>query len=180
MLNLKSSGQVDHRTHLFLEQNPSISESLIEDLGPNINQVATFIEPILNAPSRCEISSNYIQAVTTGRTAFLTTNLTNGHSTQVTELANSWLIGRSSNCAIAILEKSISRCHAVIGHHPQQGFYMMDLGSSNGTYVNRSKLVPLQQRFLKDGDLIEFNKIRSEFFISGWTAPGFPVQETHY
>ena len=114
MLNLKPSGQVDPRTHLFLEQNPAISESLIEELGQNLSQVATFIEPILNAPSRCEISSNYIQAVTTGRTAFLTTNLTNNQSTQVTGLASSWLIGRSSNCAIAILEKSISRCHASI------------------------------------------------------------------
>ncbi|MEX0268180.1 FHA domain-containing protein [Leptolyngbyaceae cyanobacterium UHCC 1019] len=180
MLNLKSFGQVDQRTHLFLKQNPSISESLIEELGKSLSQVATLIEPILNAPSRCEVSSNYIQAVTTGRTTFLTTNLTNVCSTQVTEMANSWLIGRSSNCAIAILEKSISRCHAVIGHHPHEGFYMMDLGSSNGTWVNHTKLVPLQQQFLKDGDLIEFNKIRAEFFISGYTAPPPMLQETHY
>ena len=180
MLNLKSSGQVDPRTHLFLEQNPAISESLIEELGQNLSQVATFIEPILNAPSRCEISSNYIQAVTTGRTAFLTTNLTNNQSTQVTGLASSWLIGRSSNCAIAILEKSISRCHAVIGHHLHEGFCIMDLGSSNGTYVNRSKLIPLQQRFLRDGDLIEFNKIRTEFFISGCIAPQSAASDTYH
>lgn len=180
MLNLKSSGRVDPRTHLFLEQNPSISESLIEELGQNLCQVATLIEPILDAPNRCEISSNYIQAVTTGRTTFLTTNLTNVHSTQVTEMASSWLIGRSSNCAIAILEKSISRCHAVIGHHPHEGFSIMDLGSSNGTWVNRSKLVPLQQQFLKDGDLIEFNKTRAEFFISGCGAPRSSIQDTHY
>lgn len=180
MLNLKSSGQVDPRTHLFLKQNPSISESLIEELGQNLRQVATFIEPILDAPNRCEVSANYIQAVTTGRTTFLTTNLTNVRSTQVTEMANSWLIGRSSNCAIAILEKSISRCHAVIGHHPHQGFSIMDLGSSNGTWVNHVKLVPLQQQFLKDGDLIEFNKTRVEFFISGSAASPSVVQETHY
>jgi pSer/pThr/pTyr-binding forkhead associated (FHA) protein len=180
MLNLKSSGQVDHRTHLFLKQNPSISDSLSAELGEDLNQVATFIEPILNAPSRCEISSNYIQAVTTGRTAFLTTNLTNVRSTQVTEMGSSWLIGRSKSCAIAILEKSISRCHAVIGHHLERGFYLMDLGSSNGTSVNRSKLLPLQQRFLDDGDLIEFNKIRVEFFFSGWIERGVSVQQTHY
>jgi pSer/pThr/pTyr-binding forkhead associated (FHA) protein len=180
MLNLKSSDQVDQRTHLFLEHNPSISESLIEEFGQSISQVATFIEPILNAPSRCEISSNYIQAVTTGRTAFLTTNLTTTGATQVTEIASSWLIGRSSNCAIAILEKSVSRCHAVIGHHPREGFYVMDLGSSNGTFVNSSKLVPLKQRFLKDGDLIEFNKIRTEFFISGKADINVSIQETHY
>jgi hypothetical protein len=180
MLNLKSPGQVDQRTHLFLEQNPSISESLIEELGQDLSHVITLIEPILNAPSRCEISSNYIQAVTAGRTTFLTTNLTSSRPPQVTEMASSWLIGRSSNCAIAILEKSISRCHAVIGHHPHGEFYIMDLGSSNGTRVNRSKLVPLQQQFLKDGDLIEFNKVRTEFFVSGWTAPIHSRNETQY
>lgn len=178
MLNLKPLGQFDQRTLTFLEQNPGISQSLIAELGDNIHRVITFIEPILDAPERCEISAHYIQAVTAGRTAFLTTNLPDVRSTNVTEAATTWLIGRSNTCAIAILDKCVSRCHAVIGHHPNQGFYIMDIGSSNGTFVNRSRLVPLEQRFLNDGDLLEFSKIRTEFFISGWTVPAISAQET--
>jgi pSer/pThr/pTyr-binding forkhead associated (FHA) protein len=72
----------------------------------------------------------------------------------------------------------VSRCHAVIGHHPNDGFYIMDLGSSNGTFVNRSRLIPLQQRPLNDGDLIDFSKSRVEFFISGWHASSLSIQDT--
>jgi FHA domain len=180
MLNLKPSNQVDSRTLTFLEQNPSISQSLIADLGSNLNQVATLIEPILNAPSRCEICDRYIQAVTTGRTAFLTSNLPDRHCTYVTEMATSWLIGRSDNCPIAILDKRISRCHAAIGHLGNRGFYIMDLGSSNGTFVNRSRLTPLEQRFLSDGDLIEFSRIQVEFFLSGYADANAATPDTQY
>lgn len=178
MLNLKPPGHVDPRTLTFLQQNPSISETLIAELGEDISQVSTFIEPILEAPNRCEISAYYIQAIATGRTAFLSTNLPDVCATHVTDIATTWLVGRSNNCAIAILDKSVSRCHAVIGHYPSEGFYIMDLGSSNGTSVNRSKLTPLEQRFLNDGDLLEFSKFRVEFFISGRTIATISIQDT--
>lgn len=178
MLNLKQSGQVDHKTLTFLKQNPSLSETLIAELGHDISQVSTIIEPILQAPSRCEISSFYIQALATGRTGFLTTNLPDGQSTYVSEKSSHWLVGRSSNCAIAVLDRSVSRCHAVIKHIPNQGFYIKDLGSSNGTSVNCSKLAPLAERLLQDGDLLEFCKFRVEFFISGWSNSVISFQDT--
>lgn len=152
----------------FLQQNPAISQSLLAETGHDIHRVATIIGPILDAPSRCEISSYYIQAVTTGRTAFLTTNLPDISGTHVTEAAAGWLIGRSPNCAIALQDPSISRCHAVIGYRPDQGFYIIDVGSSNGTFVNGRRLVPMVQRYLKDSDLIELSHTRVEFFVSGW------------
>ena len=168
MLNLQPSTEPDNLALKFLEKNPSISQSLLADCGPDLSQVATIIEPVLNAPNRCEISSYYIQAVTTGRTAFLTTNLPDGQTTHVTEVASSWLIGRSRTCAISIQSSSISRCHAVVGHCPNRGFYIMDVGSSNGTFVNRRRLTPLEQHYLLDGDLVELSHTRVEFFISGW------------
>lgn len=180
MLNLKPSGRFDQRTLTFLEENPSISETLIAELGSNISEVATIIGPILEAPNRCEISRYYIQAVAAGRTAFLTTNLPHVQSTCVSGTTTNWVVGRSHNCAIAILDKSVSRCHAVVGHHPGSGFHIRDLGSSNGTFVNRSRLAPLEQRFLSDGDLLEFSKFRVEFFISGWSAATPVAYDTHY
>jgi FHA domain len=180
MLNLKSSDQVDSRALTFLHQHPCLSQSLIADLGADFSQFATLIEPILDAPKRCEISDYYIQALTTGRTAFLATNLPDRNSTCVTKTSTSWLIGRSDNCAIAILDKRISRCHAAIGHFCDRGFYIMDLGSSNGTFVNRFRLPPLEQRFLKDGDLIEFSRIRIEFYVSGQKDDNNDIPDTQF
>ncbi|EKQ67098.1 FHA domain-containing protein [Leptolyngbyaceae cyanobacterium JSC-12] len=178
MLNLKPSGLIDQRTITFLKENPALSETLIAELGDNISQVSTIIEPILEAPKRCEASLYYIQAVATGRSAFLTTNLPDFHETHVSEVAANWLVGRSNNCAIAVLDRSVSRCHALIGHNPGKGFYIKDLGSSNGTFVNRSRLKPLDQHFLSDGDLLEFSKFRVEFFISGWNVKTISLQDT--
>ncbi|MDX2242465.1 MAG: FHA domain-containing protein [Leptolyngbyaceae cyanobacterium bins.302] len=178
MLNLKPSGQVDHKTLTFLKENPSLSQTLIAELGHDISQVSTIIEPILQAPSRCEVSAYYIQAVAAGHNAFLTTNLPDACSTHVSEMATHWLVGRSSTCAIAVLDRSVSRCHAVLKHVPNQGFYIKDLGSSNGTFVNRSRLSPLEQRLLQDGDLLEFCKFRVEFFIAGWSNAMISLQDT--
>jgi len=162
----------------FLAQNPELSHSLLAEVGSDLSQIATFVEPILDAPSRCEISIYYIQAVTTGRTAFLTTNLPDVRSTHVTQVSTNWVIGRSRTCAIAVPSTSISRCHAVIGFCLERGFYVIDLGSSNGTFVNRRRLHPQEQRFLNDGDLLELSHTRLEFFVSGWRDSPTAIQET--
>lgn len=179
-MTLRLSTNSDQRALHFLKQNPTISRSLIAEVGDDISRVATFIGPVLEAGSRCEISPYYIQAVTTGRTAFLTTNLHDAGETHVTEVAVSWLIGRNSSCAIAIMNRSISRCHAVIGRCSERGFYIMDVGSSNGTRVNRRRLVPHEQHFLKDGDLLEFSSLRVEFFVAGEQSQPTQLQDTHH
>jgi len=180
MLNLMASSQVDPKALTFLKENPSLSATLISELGHDISQVSTIIEPILQAPSRCEMSEFYIQAIATGHTAFITTNLPDGRSTCVSRMTSQWLVGRSSNCAISVLSRTVSRCHAVIKHVPNQGFYIKDLGSSNGTFVNHSRLAPLEQRLLHDGDLLEFSKFRVEFFIAGWSNALSILQDTQY
>lgn len=181
MLNLKPSSYSDQRTLGFLKQNPSISQSLLADLGHNLSRVATIIEPVLNAPNRCGISDYYIQAVTTGRTAFLVTNLMDEQASCVTNISTSWLVGRSDSCAIALPQGTISRCHAVIGHSASRGgFYIMDLGSSNGTFINRRRMPSLEKYLLNDGDLIEFSKIRVEFFLSCWQEHPVVTHDTQF
>ncbi|MEB3355641.1 MAG: FHA domain-containing protein [Synechococcales bacterium] len=130
--------------------------------------MTTIIEPVLKAHKRCQVTSFYIQAVSIGRTAFLTTNLASEDSTNdiyVTSAASSWLIGRSSGCAVALGDRSASRRHAVIGHHPHDGFFIADVGSRNGTWVNRKRLSVRQRRILNDGDLLQLGNIRIEFFV---------------
>jgi len=49
------------------------------------------------------------------------------------------------------LEKGVSRKHAII-NRKDGSLYLVDQGSANGTYLNGQKLVPQQERVLRDGD----------------------------
>jgi FHA domain len=164
MLNLPPSTSANERARHFLSNYPAISQSLFEECGQDFDKISTFVEPILDAPNRC-VTSFYIQAATTGRTAFLTTNLSNADEARVTAIASTWLIGRSRNCAITVAHRSVSRCHAVIGHVANHGFYIMDVGSSNGTWVNGRRLPILERQTLRDGDLVKLSHISVEFFV---------------
>ncbi len=166
----ESSSRSNLRTISFLKQNPSVSHSLLTEYDHNLDKIKTLIEPVLYAFKRCELTCFYIQALTTGRTTFLTTNLAQVKGLQVTAIATNWLIGRSRSCAISIPNFSVSRCHAVIGYYPNSGFYITDIGSTNGIRVNHRKLTSLERAPLEDGDLIELGSVKLEFFMSGWEA----------
>lgn len=151
----------------FLEKNTSFLRSLVANCKHDIDQLTTIIEPILNAPKRCELSPFYIQAVTTGKTTFLVTNLSHAETVQIIDRSERWILGRSkSDCSIAIPDLSISRYHAILGHEAGNNFFIKDAGSKNGTRVNNQRLASLENCLLKDGDLIEFGLIQVEFFIT--------------
>lgn len=168
MLNPQLNTHSNHRFWKKLPQNPSLSRLIVADFGLTSNQSFTLVEPVLEAPHRSEISPYYIHAVARAQTAFLSTNLPDGRKTFVTDHGRKWLIGRSRNCSIFIPSTLVSRCHAVIAQCSEGGFYIMDVGSSNGTFVNQKRLSPQDRRYLSDGDTLEIGQICIEFFISGW------------
>jgi hypothetical protein len=61
-------------------------------------------------------------------------------------------IGRGADCDIALPERQISRRHARIERR-NQGYFLIDLGSRNGTFVNGQEIN--QPYFLQDGDEIQ-------------------------
>lgn len=149
-------------TPLSLLEQSRLSDFLADyNLEPE--EVTTLVEPVLHAKRRCQTSSFYIQAVTTGRLSFLASNLTGVRELQMTEAASHWLIGRSPNCAIAVVNPQLSRRHAVIGC-AADGFYITDVGSSNGTWVNQRRLSAMERQPLQDGDVIRLGSLRVEFF----------------
>ncbi|MGB3519789.1 MAG: FHA domain-containing protein [Elainellaceae cyanobacterium] len=152
-----------------VECPPSVSCSLIADCGYNLDKVKTVMQPVLKVRERCQVTSNYIQAIATGRTNFLVTNLVASAErvgdAWATAIASSWLVGRHSSCALPILHLSISRHHAVIGHHSGQ-FYLADVGSSNGTWINGQRLGAGDRYDLHDGDVIRFGSLLVEFFMA--------------
>jgi hypothetical protein len=50
-----------------------------------------------------------------------------------------WVIGRGRGADAVLSEATISRAHAAIGFEPGRGFFIQDLGSTNGTLVNGTR-----------------------------------------
>jgi len=167
MLTIKN-GSSDDGLLCFLRHNPSLSTSLLTDCDQDIQEVTTIIEPVLQAPQRCQSATYFIQGVSLGHTGFLATNLgrTTKSRIQATDISSSWSIGRGGTCAVNIADKVISRCHAVITHCVGSGFFLTDLGSKNGTWINGGRVMPNTRHRLTDGDLLQFGSVKVELFIS--------------
>lgn len=80
-------------------------------------------------------------------------------------------LGRSSSCDIPLSDTESSRRHALI--NPQAGgeLWIVDLGSTNGTYVNGRRL--LRPTRLADGDKLAIGKC--EFTFHGPSAQAAPA-----
>jgi predicted component of type VI protein secretion system len=72
-----------------------------------------------------------------------------------TPLTEGMLVGRLPQCGLLINENSVSRKHAVVEQRGA-GWWLKDLGSSNGMACNGRKLTEFE---LRHGDLITFGNI---------------------
>jgi two-component system cell cycle response regulator len=73
------------------------------------------------------------------------------------------VLGRGSDCEIRISDHSVSRRHARI-QPGADGYYAVDLQSTNGTYVND---VPASMYKLKDGDYLRVGNCIYRFLMGG-------------
>lgn len=71
------------------------------------------------------------------------------------------VIGRHADCEITLTDSNVSRRHAEI-HKDASGWILKDLGSTNGTSVNGTRITG--PRYLSDGDVISVagNHVRFE------------------
>ena len=69
-------------------------------------------------------------------------------------------IGRSPDCPVFLDDVTVSRRHAEF-HRSGDTFTVSDVGSLNGTYVNRDRIDRVQ---LTDGDEVQIGKYRLVFF----------------
>ena len=72
------------------------------------------------------------------------------------------VIGRGRKADLALAEATISRAHAAFGYDAG-GFYIEDLGSTNGTLVNGARVT---RQPLKNEDEIQMGKL-----VLGVTLP---------
>jgi len=69
---------------------------------------------------------------------------------------NRLVIGRGRKADLVLAEATISRAHAAVGFDAD-GFFVEDLGSTNGTLVNGA---PVGKQPLKNDDEIQMGKLR--------------------
>ncbi|NJN88029.1 MAG: FHA domain-containing protein [Leptolyngbyaceae cyanobacterium SL_7_1] len=105
----------------------------------------------------------YVQATRLGEQVCLITNLLKGRSQALYQPQQIWTIGRDAQQSLLpIADRRLSRRHGAIRY--QQGqFYLIDLDSSNGSFINGELI--RQWAVLKDGDRIRLGSITFTFYI---------------
>lgn len=79
-----------------------------------------------------------------------------------------WKLGRSDASNIVIADSSVSRNHAIL-QKQTDGFYLIDMGSRNGCFVNGSRVsIPV---VLKDGDILQFGEHQLTFLQETSASP---------
>lgn len=73
------------------------------------------------------------------------------------------IIGRSPNVDVIVKDKTVSEEHAAIGYFDGI-FFILDLKSKNGTYVNDERV---KERVLHDNDEIKLGTVALTFNVSG-------------
>ena len=76
------------------------------------------------------------------------------------------ILGRGEDCDIRILDNSVSRRHARVERMPD-GFYVLDMQSTNGTFVNDSASKDGNAILLHDGDYLRAGNCIYRFLAGG-------------
>ncbi|XP_018328575.1 kanadaptin [Agrilus planipennis] len=86
---------------------------------------------------------------------------------------SSWVFGRLPNCDIYMAHPTISRYHAVLQYRSKPdeensaGFYIYDLSSTHGTFLNKNKIRPRVYARVKVGHMIKLGCSTRNFILTG-------------
>ncbi|MBD1944973.1 FHA domain-containing protein [Coleofasciculus sp. FACHB-712] len=109
------------------------------------------------------IAPRYIQGVAQEQQVYLVTNLIDAKTQMLFQPQRIWTLGRARQAALPIPDRRLSRNHAAIRYIDDQGFYLVDLNSTNGTFVNGEPVYKCV--LLKDGDRIRLGGLAFSFFL---------------
>ena len=139
------------------------------------DHITHLVRQVLQDKQLHRANFHYIQAVELEQGACLASNSLNLKQVEIAPIASGWAIGRSATCAVRIQHTSISRCHAILAYQPEVGFYVTDLGSSNGTWLNSQRIPPMQRYVLEDGDRLRVGRFIVNFYMARCTE-NLPLQ----
>ncbi len=107
-----------------------------------------------------------------GTSPYLLLKTDDGHRQLSLAEGNCWTIGRGDDNQFVVKDRCISRNHAMIQYTEAGDRYLIDLGSSNGTFVNGRRVsVPV---IIHDGDTIAFGQTELEFHCPKTTDSTVP------
>lgn len=107
------------------------------------------------------LTTRCITGMVQGQRVYLITNLVDGKTRTLLQPQQIWTIGRDRQLAIPISDRRLSRQHAAIQYVHSEGFYLIDLESTNGSFVNGE---PVYGRsLLRDGALVRLGSFAFSF-----------------
>jgi adenylate cyclase len=110
--------------------------------------------------------------VTTQPTPHLLLRTDSGYRRLLLTGSNCWTIGRSEDNNFVLPDRWISRNHAMLQYMETGEFYLIDLGSRNGSFVNGRRVsIPVT---LNNGDHLTFGQTELEFYCP---VPSHPKPE---
>lgn len=116
-----------------------------------------------NNKSFSSSATRCVTGIVQNQQVYLLTNLVEGKTQTLFQPQGIWTIGRDRQLAITIPDRRLSRRHAVIQYIQNEGFYLVDLDSTNGSFVNGE---PVYGRvLLRDGDRIRLSHLAFFFFL---------------
>lgn len=118
----------------------------------------------LDQRSLTELKPNYIQGVVDDTGVYVITNLSSHKTQRLQQPQKIWTIGRDAHSGIAVADKYLSERHAAIQYIDEQGFYLIDFNSANGSFVNGQPVLSPTQ--IKDGDRIRLGSLNFDFFVA--------------
>jgi adenylate cyclase len=90
--------------------------------------------------------------------------------------SNCWTVGRSDDNNFVLSDRWISRNHAMLQQMETGEFYLIDLGSRNGSFVNGRRVsIPVT---LRNGDRIIFGQTELDFYNPTAGHRHNPIDET--
>jgi adenylate cyclase len=97
----------------------------------------------------------------TAHVGYLTIPQKDGEQDVLLENGNAWRLGRSIDSQIRLPSESVSRQHALVQRMENGEYYLFDLGSRNGTFLNGIRVtIPVP---LNDGDRISLGDFHASF-----------------
>ncbi len=117
-------------------------------------------------PTLGPLDVRYVLGVVGEPQPYLITNLLSHQTQAILQPDSIWTIGRGSQAAILVPDERLSRQHAAIQYRAEAAaFYLDDLGSTNGSFVN-GELIHYRHR-LTDGDRVRLGSLVFTFFECG-------------
>lgn len=141
--------------------------TLMIDHSPDASEPLTVKPPAETNPKY------YMQGVVQGKQAYIITNLLGGDSQTLVQSQMVWTIGRNREAALPLRDRVLSRRHALILFVHGEGFYLVDLNSMNGSFLNGKRVE--HRQLLKDGDRLRLGNIEFNFLTSKGTRMISPI-----